>query len=127
MHKARTPLDSGWAEQITDISACDIGWSQPPAPVSGSFKRMVSGPFISCIPHQRSSTAMQIDASRTLRPGAFHKPISNLKNTMVNVHAFSKAEVQSDDSDDSLYIMTIRATREPAYSSLRRQETAHYQ
>lgn len=70
---------------------------------------------------------MQIDASRTLRRGAFHKPIFNPENTMVNVHAFSKAEVQNDDRDDSLYGMAIRATRAPTYSSLRRQEIAYQQ
>lgn len=108
-HMTRSPLASGLDEQITALLARDIGGSQLSAPVSGFFKRTVSGPFVSCILHQRSSTVMQIDASHSLRHGAFHKPIFDLKHTTVTLHAFSKAEARNDDSDDSLYKMTICA------------------
>jgi hypothetical protein len=108
-YKVRMPLGSGLAEQIRSISVHDIGGSQLPAQASGSFKRMVSRPLISCILHQRSSTAMHINASRSLRRGAFHKPIFNLKNTMVTLHAFRKAEARNDDSDDFYHRMTICA------------------
>jgi hypothetical protein len=97
---AYTFLGSDLAEQIRDISALDIGGPRPPAPVSRSFRRVVSGPFISCIPHHQSSTAMQTNASRSLHCGTLHKPICNLKHTTITLHSFSKAEAQNDGSED---------------------------
>lgn len=75
---AYRPLTSGLAERIIKFTARDIGGPQPPATVSGSPRRVVSEPFISCILHQRSSTAMQIDANRSLRHDALHKPRATL-------------------------------------------------
>jgi hypothetical protein len=105
--EAYTFLASGLTEQIRDISARDIGGPGPPAPVSRSFRRVVSGPFISCIPHRQSSTAMQTNASRSLHRGALHKPTCDLKYITMTLHSFSKAEAQNDGSDDSLHRMTI--------------------
>jgi hypothetical protein len=53
---------------------------------------------------------MQIDANHSLRCGAFHKPVLDLKNTIVTLHALSKAEAPSDDSVAFYHGMTICAS-----------------
>lgn len=87
----------------------DIGGPQPLAPVSESVKRMVSGPIISCILHQRFSTVMLIIFRRSSHHSENARPVFDIKYTMVTPHTFSEAERRDDDSDDSLYGMTVRA------------------
>ena len=101
--EAYTFLASGSAGQIRGISTRDIGGPLLPAPVSRSFRRVVSGPFISCIPQHPSSTAMQTNASRPFHHSTLHKPICDLKYTMITLHSFSKAEAQ-------MTAATIRST-----------------
>ena len=67
---------------------------------------------------------MLINASRSLRAGAFHKPIYDLKCTMVALNAFSKADAWNGDSHDLIHKTTIRTNRELTHSLLQRQETA---